>query len=80
MCPEQTVLGETDPARARRIGRAWLGRYLEMANYRNNLLRLGFGTIATVVAAGGVALACVRPERRVLLPLAAFTLVAALPR
>jgi len=42
LCPEQTVLGETDPARARRIGRAWLGRYLEMVNYRNNLLRLGF--------------------------------------
>jgi probable F420-dependent oxidoreductase len=42
LCPEQTVIAETDPARARRIGRAWLGRYLEMANYRNNLLRLGF--------------------------------------
>jgi len=42
LCPEQTVLGETDPARARRIGRAWLGRYLQMVNYRNNLLRLGF--------------------------------------
>jgi probable F420-dependent oxidoreductase len=44
LCPEQTVLAETDPARARRTGRAWLGRYLEMTNYRNNLLRLGFGT------------------------------------
>ena len=44
LCPEQTVLAETDPGRARRIGRAWLGRYLEMTNYRNNLLRLGFGT------------------------------------
>jgi probable F420-dependent oxidoreductase len=44
LCPEQTVLAETNPARARRIGRAWLGRYLEMVNYRNNLLRLGFGT------------------------------------
>ncbi len=44
LCPEQTVLAETDPARARRIGRAWLGRYLEMVNYRNNLLRLGFTT------------------------------------
>ena len=42
LCPEQTVLADTDPARARRIGRAWLGRYLEMVNYRNNLLRLGF--------------------------------------
>jgi len=44
LCPEQTVLAETDPAHARRIGRAWLGRYLEMTNYRNNLLRLGFVT------------------------------------
>jgi len=42
LCPEQTVLAETDPVRARRVGRAWLGRYLEMVNYRNNLLRLGF--------------------------------------
>ncbi len=42
LCPEQTVVAEADPARARRIGRVWLGRYLEMVNYRNNLLRLGF--------------------------------------
>ena len=42
LCPEQTVIAEVDPARARQIGRAWLGRYLEMANYRENLLRLGF--------------------------------------
>jgi probable F420-dependent oxidoreductase len=42
LCPEQTVLAESDPARARRIGRAWLGRYLEMVNYRNSLARLGF--------------------------------------
>ena len=51
LCPEQTVLAETDPARARRIGRAWLGRYLEMVNYRNNLLRLGFA--ASDFAGGG---------------------------
>jgi probable F420-dependent oxidoreductase len=51
LCPEQTVLAERDPARARRIARAWLGRYLEMPNYRNNLLRLGFS--ATDVASGG---------------------------
>jgi len=44
LCPEQTVLAVTDPVRARRIARAWLGRYLEMTNYRNNLLRLGFTT------------------------------------
>ncbi len=51
LCPEQTVLAETDPARARRIGRAWLGRYLEMVNYRNNLLRLGLA--ASDFAGGG---------------------------
>jgi probable F420-dependent oxidoreductase len=50
LCPEQTVIAETDPGRARRIGRAWLGRYLEMANYRNNLQRLGF---AEAELAGG---------------------------
>jgi hypothetical protein len=37
-------------------------------------LRLGFGTLAIVVAMGGVVRACVRPERRVLLPLLAFTI------
>lgn len=51
LCPEQTVLADTDPTRARRIGRAWLGRYLEMANYRDNLLRLGFA--ASDIANGG---------------------------
>jgi probable F420-dependent oxidoreductase len=43
LCPEQTVVADTEATRARRIGRAWLGRYLAMTNYRNNLLRLGFG-------------------------------------
>jgi probable F420-dependent oxidoreductase len=51
LCPEQTVLAETDPARARRIARAWLGRYLDMVNYRNNLLRLGF-TMADFAGGG----------------------------
>ena len=51
LCPEQTVIGETDPARARRVGRAWLDRYLQMDNYRNNLLRLGFA--ASDLAGGG---------------------------
>src|SRR5262249_10636489 len=51
LCPEQTVLAETDPTKARRIGRAWLGRYLEMVNYRENLLRLGFA--ASDLAGGG---------------------------
>ena len=43
LCPEQTAILETDAGRARATGRGWLGRYLEMPNYRNNLLRLGFG-------------------------------------
>jgi probable F420-dependent oxidoreductase len=51
LCPEQTVLAESDPARARRIGRAWLGRYLELVNYRENLLRQGFA--ASDLAGGG---------------------------
>lgn len=42
LCPEQTVVGETDPARARRVGRTFVRRYLDLPNYRNNLLRLGF--------------------------------------
>jgi probable F420-dependent oxidoreductase len=51
LCPEQTVLLETDPSKARRIARAWLGRYLELVNYRNNLLRLGFAE--SELASGG---------------------------
>lgn len=42
LCPEQTVLRETEPVKARRIARSWLARYLAMVNYRNNLLQLGF--------------------------------------
>jgi probable F420-dependent oxidoreductase len=44
LCPEQTVLLETDATKARRIARTWLSRYLSMDNYRNNLLRLGFAS------------------------------------
>jgi probable F420-dependent oxidoreductase len=33
---------ETDPARAREIGRAFLALYLTLPNYTNNFLRLGF--------------------------------------
>jgi len=43
LCPEQAVVLETDPARARTIGRAFLGFYLTLPNYTNNFLRLGFG-------------------------------------
>jgi probable F420-dependent oxidoreductase len=42
LAPEQKVVLETDPARARQIGRQNLGAYLRMVNYRNNFLRLGF--------------------------------------
>jgi probable F420-dependent oxidoreductase len=40
--PEQKVVLETDPARARQIGRESIGLILGTVNYRNNFLRLGF--------------------------------------
>jgi probable F420-dependent oxidoreductase len=42
LCPEQAVVLETDPEKAREIGRAFLGFYLTLPNYANNFLRLGF--------------------------------------
>ncbi len=42
LCPEQAVVLETDAAKARQIGRAFLGIYLGLPNYTNNFLRLGF--------------------------------------
>jgi|SRR5579862_5028896 probable F420-dependent oxidoreductase len=42
LCPEQAVVLETDPAKARQIGREFLGLYLPLPNYANNFLRLGF--------------------------------------
>jgi probable F420-dependent oxidoreductase len=39
---EQKVTLETDPAKARALGRKELGRYLALDNYRNNFLRIGF--------------------------------------
>jgi len=42
LAPEQKVVLETDPARARAIGRQHLARYLELPNYTNNLLRTGY--------------------------------------
>jgi len=38
----QKFLIETDPSRARMIGRAEIAMYLSMPNYRNHWLRLGF--------------------------------------
>jgi probable F420-dependent oxidoreductase len=43
LCPEQAVLLETDPAKAREIGRAHTAIYTGLPNYTNNLRRLGFG-------------------------------------
>lgn len=42
LCPEHKVLLEPDPAKARAAARQTLTRYLQLDNYRNNLLRLGF--------------------------------------
>jgi len=39
---EQKVTIETDPAKARSLGRKELSRYMVLPNYRNNWLRLGF--------------------------------------
>jgi len=42
LCAEQAVLLETDPARAREIGRAHTAVYVRLPNYQNNLRRHGF--------------------------------------
>ena len=42
LAPEQAVVLETDPAEARRLAREHMGTYLGLANYVNNLKRLGF--------------------------------------
>jgi probable F420-dependent oxidoreductase len=42
LAPEQAAVLETDPTRARDIGRKHLHRYLRLPNYTNNFLRLGF--------------------------------------
>jgi probable F420-dependent oxidoreductase len=39
---EQTAVLSTDPAEARRIGRAFVRHYLALPNYANNLRRLGW--------------------------------------
>jgi probable F420-dependent oxidoreductase len=43
LCPEVAVVLEPEPDRARRIARAHLGGYLQLANYRRSLARLGYG-------------------------------------
>jgi probable F420-dependent oxidoreductase len=42
LAPEQTVVLETDPDRAREVARDTLSRYLVLPNYTRNWLRLGF--------------------------------------
>lgn len=42
LCPEQAVLLETDPERARAVGRKHTAIYVATPNYANNLRRLGF--------------------------------------
>jgi probable F420-dependent oxidoreductase len=42
LCPEQKVLLETDPAKARAIARANMKIYLGLPNYQNNLKWLGY--------------------------------------
>jgi len=51
VCPEQMVLLETDPSRARSAARAALAPYLQLENYINNWRRSGFGDAD--LAAGG---------------------------
>ena len=41
--PEQAVVLETDPDRAREVARAHMATYLTLPNYTNNLRRFGFG-------------------------------------
>jgi probable F420-dependent oxidoreductase len=43
LAPEQAVVLERDPDRARTIARGHLERYLALPNYANNLRREGFG-------------------------------------
>jgi len=42
LCPEQAVVLEKDPAKARAVARKFLAIYLTLPNYTNNFLRLGF--------------------------------------
>jgi len=44
LCPEQKVLLETDPSRARAIARQHMKIYLKAPNYQNSLLELGFAS------------------------------------
>ena len=65
LAPEQKVILESDPAKARAIARTGLDIYLRLPNYTNNLRRLGFtdedfasggsdGVVDALVAWGGL--------------------------
>jgi len=43
LAPEQLAVLETDPAKARAIGREFISHYIALPNYANNVRRLGFG-------------------------------------
>jgi probable F420-dependent oxidoreductase len=43
LAPEQAVVLEADPDRARKVARLHTSAYLKLPNYANNLRRLGFG-------------------------------------
>jgi probable F420-dependent oxidoreductase len=43
LAPEQMVILDSDPVRARELARRTLAIYLQLPNYTNNLRRLGFG-------------------------------------
>lgn len=42
LAPEQAVVFETDPAKARAVARTHMNTYTRLPNYVNNLIRLGF--------------------------------------
>jgi probable F420-dependent oxidoreductase len=42
LTPEQAVVLETDPGKARDIARVYMGHYLKLENYAANLMRLGW--------------------------------------
>jgi probable F420-dependent oxidoreductase len=43
LCPEQMVLRESDPDKARTLGRHYLKAYIRLPNYQRNLRDFGFG-------------------------------------
>jgi len=42
LAPEQAVLLETDPTKAREVARKFMATYIRLPNYANNLRRLGY--------------------------------------